>query len=95
MNEYDKIIEEGLTKLGLNQRTHYVDVVMPKRQFRARRVEVLDNKREHPNREYYTSEDGNKIYFIENGYLHEERYDDDCKVQIFSFIRTTLTFGKY
>ena len=91
---YDTIKKEGLDKLGLNQRTEFIDVKTPKKSFRINRINVLDNKRKYPNRKYYTAEHGGGIYFVnERGTLYRETLEG--KTFPFRPGKTKLNYGEY
>ena len=94
-----EIIKKHLDKLGLNERTEFIDVERGtkknKKSFRLRRVSVLDDKRKYPNRKYYNDDISDEIYFIENGNLFKEYYDDNFKQRALTILRPKLTYGKY
>ena len=100
LKEESQIIKEGLDKLGLNQRTEFIDVergsnLLTKKSFRLRRINVLDDKRKYPNRKYYFDDIADEIYFVENGNLYKEFLDGNFKKNNFQIPRAKLNYGKY
>jgi hypothetical protein len=71
----------------------FIHVKTPKKSFRINRINVLDNKRKYPNRKYYTSNDGNEIYFVEKQKLYKETLEG--KPSPFRPSKTKLNYGKY
>mgnify|MGYP003657829375 FL=1 len=75
----------------------YIDVEVPKGNFRINRMYGLDDKQKHPKRNYYASDDGNSVYYIEDGYLYEEVIDENGNFRSKSFrpSKTTIKYGTY
>jgi len=75
----------------------YVDVEVPKGNFRIYRSYGLDDKRKHPKRDYYRSDDFNSMYYIEDGKLYEEVVDENGNLRSKSFrpSQTTLKYAKF
>ena len=94
-----EIIKNHLDKLGLNERTEFIDVEKKKkknkRSFRLRRVSILDDKRKYPNRKYYSDDVNDEIYFFENENLFQQYFDDNFKERGLTILRPKLTYGKY
>ena len=75
----------------------YIDVEVPKGNFRVNRMYGLDDKQKHPKRDYYASDDGNSVYYIEDGYLYEEVIDSNgyFRSKTFRPSKTTIKYGTY
>ena len=93
----EKFVKHKLEKLGLFQRTEYIDITSGKRKFRIARINALDSAK-HPQREYYTTEDGNEIFYMDNNTLYQELWSDEYNAIIYKMLpmsRVILEFGKY
>lgn len=91
-----QLIKKEFDRLGLNERTEYVDVETEKNgNFRLYRTRVLDDKK-YPKRKYYRDDKGD-VYVIENKELFKSEYDDNMNELLTSFFmsKTKLNYGKY
>ena len=69
-----------------------IKVQTSKESFSITRMIALDDKQKNPDRNYYTSSDGDLIYYIDsNGYLFQEIVNENGEYWVKSFRPSNTT----